>query len=943
MINCACWNVRSLNNKVDQVMNFLDDSDIAIFFVTETWLTDQNNNTTAQLKSHGYRIYHVHRSEKNGGGVGIIFKSHFQLTKVFVDHEKSFEAISVKLKLSDGAIVFCSCIYRPPGPLGQFLADFEDFLGNSFTKYKHFLVCGEVNIHLERTSAHVRECKWNNILSSFGLHQLVASPTHKKGHILDPVISSHKIVDQTSVSVRSDTAKIFPSCDHYPIIFQLLISPDINKCEKVIHFRNIRQIVQKDFNSDLKSALTALDTENRSFKEAVTAFDENCQKVLDSHAPEYTKTIKDVPTAPWFDGEYKAARAERRKAEKQWKKTELEIDRSIFVHLRQHCQELADKKKQQFFKDTFVKYKHSQKSLYKFMDTFLDRDSSLTLPSIENLQDTVDTFNHYFTEKIEKIRSSFPSPNTPEVHAGFNGQTLSEFSEVTIFEIREIIKESGIKTSSIDPLPKELLSEHIEILLPSLCDIVNASLSSGSVDGVKLAHLTPLIKSQSLDTENLKNYRPISNLTFIGKLIERCVLKRLNRHLSANNLNIDHQSGYKKYHSTETLLITIVNDLLVASNENNATVVMLLDLSAAFDTVDHHKLLNILRHEIGIEGTAFKWFEDFITGRCQRVRVENCESAEIIIRFGVPQGSVLGPVLFNIYIRSIYSSVKSKKFSIHGYADDHQIYKSFPSNLEYQVLCEELPSCFQEIEKWMSGHFLQLNPGKTEIIVFGSRQTLSELDVNGVFIQNSVCVRLVNVCKNLGFTLDSLLTLDPQIKKLKASICHKLRNIAKMKPFLSEGQMQIIVQSLIISSLDYCNAIYYGASKPVLKQLQSLQNRACRIVKGLKRRDDVTPHLKDLHWLKVQERIEFKLLLLTYKCLHGLAPSYLSNLINYCNSSSSRDVYLYCPIDKSSRSFSMAAPRLWNDLPQDIRLCPTLSDFKGKLKAHLFRKSFDIY
>ena len=169
----------------------------------------------------------------------------------------------------------------------------------------------------------------------------------------------------------------------------------------------------------------------------------------------------------------------------------------------------------------------------------------------------------------------------------------------------QVLKESDIKTSTNDPLPALVVKENIDTLLPHICDLVNLSLSSGSIDGAKLAHLTPLIKGQSLDSSKLKNYRPISNLSFIGKLIERIVLKRLNVHLDANKLNISNQSAYKKLHSCEILMVRIVNDLLIASDEEKATVVMLLDLSAAFDTVDHTKLLSILKHEIRLEGNAF--------------------------------------------------------------------------------------------------------------------------------------------------------------------------------------------------------------------------------------------------------------------------------------------------------------------------------------------------
>ena len=691
--------------------------------------------------------------------------------------------------------------------------------------YEHFMICGDVNMHLEKVSTHTHE--WCTTLSSFGLQQLVTSATHKKGHILDPVISSHKVVDPATIDVAQYATKAFPSCDHYPILFKRKQSLDSSKGRKVIRFRNIKKIDQERFSEDLADALSGIEANNSSYRTTIEKFNNACKSVLNTHAPEITKSINDVPEAPWFDGEYKQARIERRKAEKQWKKTNLEIDHSIFINLRQHCNELSLTKKKKYFKDAFAKYQNSQKSLYKFVDTFLDNDGSMTLPSsCEDLQKTVNSFNHFFTEKIEKIRASFPHIRQTTTKKFFNGTKLSEFEPTTTFEIEKILKESPIKTSSIDPLPKEVLSHNLQLLLPTICEIVNTSLSTGSIDGSKLAHLTPLIKGKSLDNDCLKNYRPISNLEFSGKLIERVVLRRLNDHLDANSLNIPAQSGYKKHHSTETLLVTLVNDLLIASDQNTATVVMLLDLSAAFDTVDHSKLLQILENEIGIEGTALKWFRSFVSGRCQKVQISGFSSEEIIIKFGVPQGSVLGPILFNIYIRSIYSSVTSKSFNIHGFADDHQIYKSFAPDNEYKVLSSDLPKCFHDIEKWMYEHYLQLNPGKTEIIIFGSKKVLSELEINGVFLKPSICIRMVHVAKNLGFLLDSSLRLDPQIKKLKASVCHKLRNIAKMRPFLCERQLQIITQALVLSSLDYCNGLYIGANQRILKQLQSLQNRA---------------------------------------------------------------------------------------------------------------------
>ena len=226
----------------------------------------------------------------------------------------------------------------------------------------------------------------------------------------------------------------------------------------------------------------------------------------------------------------------------------------------------------------------------------MDNENSLTLPANENLQTTVDEFNSFFTNKIQKIRDSFPrsSHSADSYQEQYCGIPLFSFTPTTPAEIKSILTDITIKSCDLDPLPASLINEHSDSLIPLLSEMVNASLSSSDMSGLKIADLTPLIKGNNLDPNTLKNYRPVSNLAFLGKLVERVVQRRLEDHLTRNNLHIPQQSGYKKGFSTETLLIRIVNDLLIASDEGKGTVLMLLDLSAAFDTVDHNVLLRIL-------------------------------------------------------------------------------------------------------------------------------------------------------------------------------------------------------------------------------------------------------------------------------------------------------------------------------------------------------------
>ena len=827
--------------------------------------------------------------------------------------------------------------------MGHFIDDFDTFLSDIFPQFDKFLFCGDINIHLDETST--LSAAFCDMIASYGLYQHVNEATHKAGHTLDVIISSNDIVLNNEIVIKPNVLADFPTCDHYPMHFVLSNDMMIKDGKKEITFRNLKGIDPCSFKSDVINSLSN-DKWLSSFSESIMVFNDGCQKALDKHAPIQKKVIRELETAPWFDSEYKQLRIKRRRAEKQWRKNYHTSDKIIFDNLRQQCITLASSKEAQYYKSQFAKYDNSQKSLFRFAEIFLDRSSVITLPPSDSIQSVVDEFNSYFTNKIDNIRKRFtdmPVIQKSETSNADNLQKLDHFTPTTIEEIRSIIQDTGLKTSSTDPLPQSIMKDDIEFWLPYICDLVNCSLSSGSIEGAKLAHLTPLIKGHSLDPSNLKNYRPISNLSFIGKLIERVVLKRLNSHLSQNNLNMPFQSAYKKHHSTETLMIRIVNDLLITIDENKATVVMLLDLSAAFDTVDHNKLLHILKSEIGVSGIALDWFKSFLCGRCQKVRVDGFESAEIIIKFGVPQGSVLGPVLFNIYIRSLYKTSHNLNFSIHGFADDHQVFKSFNMQCQYNILAHQIPNVFKQITKWMTSQYLLLNPGKTEIIVFGSQSTLSSLMINGTFLSSSICIRFVSTVKNLGIRLDSNLNFKNQITALKSSCFHKLRNLAKMKPHLSSQQLETLTQALVISSLDYCNSLYYGINATLLNQLQSIQNRACRVICGLKKRESTSQHMKNLHWLKVKERIEFKVLLLVYKALAGNSPSYLTNLINYNCISGSRTPSLSTTQVKTSigkRAFEHFAPILWNSIPNEIKLSKDISSFKKVLKTFLFRNSY---
>ena len=356
-------------------------------------------------------------------------------------------------------------------------------------------------------------------------------------------------------------------------------------------------------------------------------------------------------------------------------------------------------------------------------------------------------------------------------------------------------------------------------------ELVNISLKSGSMESLKSAVISPLIKDMDnfMDCDIYKNYRPVSNLQFLGTPIERVVSIRLNKHMTDNNLHSKENHAYKKEHSSETLLVEIVNDLLLSCDDNTPTILLLLDLSAAFDTIDQKILLEILQNEIGIIGTAFDWFKSFITQRSQRVKIGDYYSAITILIYGVAQGSILGPILFKIYIRSLYYYINPALYKIFGFADDHQIMKKFVPLLQINALHTDISRYINLISKWMNSYFLSLNPSKTKILVIMPPSLKKRISIHGTFI-NGQCIRFVSSAKNLEVIIDDELSFDEQIHKVSKSCFNTIQKLSKIKFFLTQDHLKTILTTCILSRLDYCNSLYYGINSALLDKLQSVQN-----------------------------------------------------------------------------------------------------------------------
>ncbi|KAK7103227.1 hypothetical protein V1264_018173 [Littorina saxatilis] len=435
-------------------------------------------------------------------------------------------------------------------------------------------------------------------------------------------------------------------------------------------------------------------------------------------------------------------------------------------------------------------------------------------------------------------------------------------------------------------------------------------------------------------------------------------------HVSKYDLFARFQSAYRAHHSTETALLRVLNDLLVASDDSKVSILTLLDLSAAFDTIDHGILLTRLRHVFGIDNVALSFLQSYLSDRRQTVLIQGFVSESTPLKYGVPQGSVLGPLLFLLYTQPLPHVIDNHSVSHSEFADNTQLYNSsHPSQIQTllstsehcisdvkqwmtQTLLSASEHCISDVKQWMTQNKLQLNDSKTEALLVGGRGASDQapkLTIGHSEITFSKSVR------NLGVMFDDELSMRVHVNKVCQLAYYELRKISTIRHYLSQQATQTLVTSLVLSRLDYGNSLLAGIPDTLLNKLQKVQNSAARLVFRCPKRTHTTPLLRALHWLPIAQRIDYKLSSMCYNVFNQTAPHALTEILTVYTPSrslrSSADTkMLKVPRrnkkTQGQRAFSYIGPVTWNSLPLSVRDSDTPTQFKSSLKTHLFRSAF---
>ena len=871
-------NIRGLLNKQDQLRELMTKCDTDVALLCETWL---NKGTEVLVSLDDCKTYSNPRVSRIGGGVAIICKKTLRSRPRPDLHVDTIhlEHIVVELKTNKDNILLVSG-YRPPN------ANYKVFIKEYITLLKklkklkhHKIILGiDHNLDLLKTHLHKQTNQFLENNLELDLVPCISKPTRitkKTATLIDNVFLSQSLQNQMRPLLIIEDLS-----DHLPI---LVILRDLDKSIRgntLIRSRNLNQKNLEKINEDLLKYDWGSLLNEANADLGFSIFHKTLCTTIDKHAPETTKKInsKKVIRNPWITSGIMRSLNKQR----QMFKAHLKGDVSTFNYrnYRNNLKKVIRLSKNRYFHEKCNEYRNDSRKLWKLINDIVRKTSGSKKNMIERLKiknlmkydpDSItNEFCEFFSTIGERYSHDIEAPqhNTDYYLNKMPKSNSSLFlTPTTSDEIKDLIMSLPNKTSSgHDSISNNLLKKLIPAIVEPLRIIFNKSLETGTFpDEMKKADVVPLYKSKA--EYECTNYRPISLLLTISKLLEKLMYKRTYYFLEQTNQLYQSQYGFRKSHSCETAIMELVSSIIKGKADGLYTLALFIDLSKAFDTVDHKILLDKL-DTYGIRGIANDWFRSYLTNRQMRVKccvssTGKCEHSKYQpLRHGAPQGSCLGPLIFLIFTNDLHRQIENCNTIL--FADDTTLYKTH-RNLNY--LRWSLEDDMTRLVDWFKANKLSMNVGKTVCVLFHK----DSIPITTSIKVDSTEIRSVREVKFLGVWLDSQLNWSSHIEKLIIKISRNSNLIKYNKNTMPRSTKLLVYYAHIASHIQY-GLILWGNSASAT-QLNRIQKILDKCVEFITHRQTSEEKLLPLNILTLSLMIKLGNYKFGYRLVHGLLPS----------------------------------------------------------------------
>lgn len=904
-------NAQSLNNASHQsefVYTF-SNCGIDIICVSETWLKSND-----QIQLPGYISFNVYRCGKSGGGVSVFIRSCYSAKVLATSNGEPDkpEYIIIDISVASTKLMFAG-LYRPPkvGHMDIFLDEFYRFMIN----YKYTLLVGDLNARFGSGSDETIVI--SDVLRLCNLHCVPFKSTFHSDTCdsnLD-VISSN--CQEHLISFGQTTAPGFSAHDLIYSVFDLSV-PRFHK--QSVMFRNFKRVVVEDLLDDVANAQWQNVYQELEIDRKLSNFNTILLGLMDKHAPQQTKTIKQF-SAPWMSKDILKLLAKRNKLRKIYLRSKSLTDLENFRTARNTVKQLIRSAKIKYYYDKFGSRQNTSAMWSTIRTLGIGKSSTqnsepvISVQALNSHYASVSTVNN--PDIVSAAISDYDS--RPQIHSDLNDKFY--FTYAMPSDIAKAVNSIKSKAVGVDQIPVSFLKICLPALLPVLDHLFNFCLQNGVFPSEwKMANIIPIPKNKN--PKECKDYRPVSILCVLGKALEKIVHKQVTDFLSQCDLFTSHQSGFRKGHSTVSALVKITDDIRKAIDKRLVSLLVLLDLSKAFDCVHHDLLLAKMKY-LGFSDSAIKWFRSYLGNRCHRVYVSDQLYSEwVYIITGVPQGSVLGPLLFLVYIFDLPMVLSSCLY--HMYADDIQLYVHFPIE-DFVAFLNKLIRDINNVVSFCGNHNLVLNVGKTQAIILGTQRYLTILEAAPItpLIINGCTVPYCKSVNNLGVLFDPTLTWTEHcisvIQKVFCILAQLRRNFA----FIPPNIRQVLISSLVMPRFDYGSVLFTDMPAYNNLRLQRAQNACIRFITGASPFEHITPYYRQLGVLKIIDRRTLAVAILVFKIIKYNCPTYLLSQFNFVpgfnvrGTRSSNKMMLQIPIHRTQKyhlSFLIQASKIWNDL-----------------------------